>query len=243
MELKSGRLVCLHDPKSPVSEAYRTLRTNIQFSEADRPVKSIIVTSAGPGEGKSVTIANTAVTFAQAGGKSLLIDADLRKPMLHKLFGIENRRGLTNVLAMHEDFKEYIHKSSVKSLDILTCGAIPPNPSELLSTNSMKEFLKQLKNEYDHIFIDAPPVAVVTDAAILASEVDGVLLVAAAGQVERDALQNARELLEKVRAHILGVVFNKVERKSGGGYYYYYYYGKDSSSEGKKKKKKGSKTD
>lgn len=222
-DIESNLLILLKDPKSPVSEAYRVLRTNLQFSGVDKRLRSIVFTSAAPGEGKSVTVCNTATTFAQAGSRVLAIDADLRKPKIHKIFKIQNRKGLTNLLALHEDYNECITEGPVKNLDILTSGAIPPNPSELLASKAMEELLEKLLEQYEYIFIDSPPVCAVTDASILSTKVDGTILVVASGGVERDSLQYAKELLEKVGANIVGVVLNKVPRAGKGGYYYYYY--------------------
>lgn len=212
------------NPKSPISEAYRVLRTNIQYSSFDTPLKAIIVTSAGPGEGKTTTIINLAITFAQMGSRVLLIDADLRRPKVHKVLGIDNRTGITNFLAIHDNYQKYINKCPVENLDILTSGAIPPNPSELLNSNAMKQFIQKTKEDYDIIFIDSPPIGTVTDAAILSTIVDGTILVAASGVVERDALVRAKELLSKVKANIIGVVLNKLDKNAQGNYYYYYYY-------------------
>lgn len=223
------------DPKSPVSEAYRVLRTNIQYSSVDKPLKTIVVTSSGPMEGKTTTVVNLAVTFAQAGSKVLLIDSDMRKPKLHKIFVMSNTRGLTNLLAEHDDYKKYIRSTDVPNLDILTCGTIPPNPSELLSSNSMKQFMQEASMDYDMIFMDSPPVVNVTDAAIISTFVDGTILVAYSGHVETGALKRAKELLDKVNANILGVVLNKLDKNAGANYYYYQnnYYG----DEGKGRKK------
>lgn len=241
MEDKS--VIAYTNPKSPISEAYRVLRTNIQFSSIDKPLKTIVVTSSGPGEGKSTTISNLAITFAQSGSKCLIIDGDLRKPKIHKLFGFNNQKGLTNVLKQHENYKSYIYNSLIDNLDVLTCGAIPPNPSELLSSNSMKLFLQQLKEDYDMIFIDAPPVGSVTDAAILSTFVDGTVLVAASGVVEIEGIKRAKELLDKVNANIIGVVLNKLDKNAQGNYYYYnyYYYGETGDGAEHKSKHKNKK--
>jgi protein-tyrosine kinase len=226
-------------PKSPISEAFRVLRTNIQYSSVDKPLKTIVVTSSGPYEGKTTTIANLVVTFAQMGNRVLLIDSDLRKPKIHKLFGMSNRLGLTNFLAAHDDYKNYLHKCEVPNVDILTCGTIPPNPSELLMSNSMKQFIQQVREDYDMVFLDAPPVGNVTDAAIISTIVDGTILVASSGTVEIDALKRAKELLDKVNAHIIGVVLNKLDKNAKGNYYYYYYYyyGEDGQGQPHKLKK------
>jgi capsular exopolysaccharide synthesis family protein len=177
-----------------------------------------------PEEGKSSTLANLAVILAQAGSRTAVIDADMRKPMIHKLFALDNRKGLTNVLALHDDYRDYIHKGPHNNLEILTCGAIPPNPSELLSSEAMKGLLSKMAEQYDYILIDTPPISAVADAAILSTAVDGTLLVAASGIVRGDFLQRAKEQLEQVNANILGVVLNRIPIKKGSSYSYYYYY-------------------
>lgn len=244
-----NNLITLEDPKSPISEAYRVLRTNIQFSSVDKPAKSIVITSAVPSEGKTSTVCNLAIIFAQGGSKTLIIDADLRKPRVHKIFNLDNRKGLTNILALHENHKDYILKGPHSNLDIITCGAIPPNPSELLASATMKEFLKSLTNEYDYILLDSPPINAVTDAAILSSITDGTIIVAAAGEVITDMLVRAKEQLDQVSANILGVVLNRVPTKGRSYYNYYYYYnyytdaatGEKIKNKGKRKKSRASK--
>ena len=225
-------LTVKEDPKSPVSEAYRTLRTNIQFSDFDGCLKTILVTSSGPSEGKSTTASNLALTFAEAGKSVLLIDCDLRKPSIHKKFNISNNKGLSNFLVGQGTFDDVAQKFEGR-LYILTAGTIPPNPSEMLSSKKMKSFLEEAKLKFDYIVLDTPPVIAVTDAQILSTMADGVVLVVASGQAERAAAQKAKELLEHVSAHILGVVLNKVELSKNKTYeQYHYYYG-----EGHKKKK------
>lgn len=236
----NSSLITYNNPKSPISEAYRVLRTNIQYSSIDNPLKVIVVTSSGPGEGKSTTVINTAITFAQAGSKVLVIDGDLRKPKIHKLMGLENKNGLTNILASKGDFKESIKQVGIDGIEIITCGAIPPNPSELLSSKQMKMLIQQLREEYDLIMIDAPPVGNVTDAAILSTICDGTILVTASGQVDVASVKRAKELLQKVNANIVGVVLNKLDKNSKGNYYYYYYYyyGEQENSDSKKSRKR-----
>lgn len=238
--MQNNSLLAHEKPKSPISEAYRVLRTNIQFSSIDKPVKVIAVTSSGPGEGKSTTISNLAVTFAQSGNKVLLIDSDLRKPRLHKIFGMPNQVGLVNVLTRQESIEGAVQQSLAENLYVLSSGPIPPNPSELLQSQSMKNFLKEASEKFDIILIDTPPVGTVTDAAILSSMVDGMVLVAASAQVRIEELKRSKELLEKVNANILGVVLNKLDKNAQGNYYYYYYYyyGEDSGRTPEKRKKK-----
>jgi capsular exopolysaccharide synthesis family protein len=216
-------LIAQTNPKSPISEAFRVLRTNIEFSSVDNPIKSLVFTSALPGEGKTTVITNLAVTFALQEKHVLLIDGDLRKPKIHRIFKVENDRGLTSFLSVKDDYRFYLKKTDLKNLDIMPCGIIPPNPSELLSSNTMKQFIKQVTNEYDVILIDTPPIGTVTDAALLSTIVDGTILIASSGTVEIDSVVRAKELLDQVNANIIGVVMNKIDKSNAGKYYYYYY--------------------
>jgi len=234
--LENASIITHDDPKSPVSEAYRVLRTNIQFSSVDKPLKTILVTSAGPMEGKTTTIANLAVIFAHCGSKVLLIDTDLRKPMLHKFFLLLNEKGLTNLLTLQKESAAFIQHDVVKNLDVLTSGRIPPNPSELLSSNAMKNFIENVKNNYDIVLMDSPPVGSVTDASIISTYADGTILVVKSGKTEIEALKRAQEILEKVNANIIGVVLNNIHKKQiGYSYYPYYYYGDDGNKKRKSK--------
>lgn len=210
-------------PKSPISEAYRTLRTNVDFSSIDEDLQIIMVTSAGPGEGKSTTVTNLAVTFAQSDRKVLIIDGDLRKPTMHHTFVRSNRSGLTNILIGKTDWQSAVQESDLPELDLLTSGPVPPNPSELLASKRMKELLQQLKQHYDVILLDTPPALVVTDAQITAANSDGIVLVLNSGKVKRDHVLKVKTSLEHVRGRILGVVLNNVERKGRDSQYYYYY--------------------
>ncbi len=226
-------LIVKDNPKSPISEAYRTLRTNIQFSNFDGDMNVILVTSSGPSEGKSTTASNLALTMAETGKRVLLIDCDLRKPSLHKKFNISNNKGLSNLLIGQQKFNDVARKYN-ENLYILTSGTIPPNPSEMLSSRKMSNFLEEAKSNFDFVILDTTPVIAVTDAQILSTMVGGVLLVIAAGQAEIGAAQKAKELLSHVKANIIGVVLNKVEVSKNKNYgYYHYYYG-----EGKHDKKK-----
>lgn len=213
------------NPKSPISEAYRTLRTNIDFSSVDEVLKVIMLTSANPGEGKSTTATNLAVTYAQADRKVLLIDSDLRKPTMHHTFSVTNRWGLTNILTGQAQPSELILKSDIPNLDLLTSGPIPPNPSEILASKRMSSLLKELRDNYDMVIIDSPPALVVTDAQIIATKCDGVILVVSAGTTKRAAVAKMKSSLEHVKARIIGSVLNNMDRKNGSGTYYYYYYG------------------
>ncbi len=216
------KLIVHEDAKSPIAEAYRTLRTNIQFSKTDGELKTIMFTSSGPGEGKSTTTANTAVALAQSGKKVILLDCDLRKPVQHKIFGKKNR-GLTNILVEEIEADHFIQETQIDNLRVLTSGPIPPNPSELLGSAKMQELINYLKTQADYVIIDAPPVIAVTDASVLASRVDGVTLVVNSGSVRPEMAQKAKELLIKANGHLLGVILNRVEIEEEHAYYYYYY--------------------
>lgn len=220
----SSELITITNPKSPIAEAYRTLRTNIQFSNVDENLKVICVTSSGPSEGKTTTSCNLAETFAQSGKRVLLIDGDLRKPRVHKVFKISGTKGITNLLAGQMKLEEVTNYVG-SDLTVIPCGPIPPNPSELLASKRMKELLDELRNLYDIIIIDAPPAGVVTDSAILSTIVDGILLVVASGKTDIDGAKRAKQLLENVNARILGVVMTMmpVSKKGYYGYQYYSY--------------------
>lgn len=213
----------ISNSKSIASEAYRALRTNIQFSNFDAQMQVITTTSATPGEGKTTTLANLAATFAQAGKKTILIDADMRKPNVHIRFGLGKMRGLSSVLVGVETFENCVqHIKDQDNLDVLVCGPIPPNPAEMLGSQKMTDFITYLRSQYDVILIDAPPVLAVADAQILSQIVDGTILVAGYNQVKKDQIIEAKKRLENVNAHILGVVMNKVEMQNQSDYYYYY---------------------
>ncbi|ENH98097.1 capsular polysaccharide biosynthesis protein [Gracilibacillus halophilus YIM-C55.5] len=214
-------LITKLNPRSPISEQYKTIRTNIQFSSVDGELRKMFVTSSGPSEGKSSTTANLAIVFAQQGKKVLLIDADMRKPTLHYTFRVDNRRGLSSVLVGELSLDESIKHSDVSNLDVLTCGPIPPNPSELLGSKSMEIVTEQALEQYDMVIFDTPPVLAVTDAQILSNLCDGAVLVVRSNQTEYDAATKAKELLEVGDAKLLGVVLNDRELKRSNYYYYY----------------------
>ena len=212
-------------PKSVCAEAYRILRTSIQYSSVDKKISTIVVTSAEPAEGKSTIAGNLALTFAEDNKKVLLIDCDLRKPSLHKKFRISNMLGLTDVLIGKETVGRVIVRYD-DGLDILTSGKIPPNPAEMLGSQNMMDLLEELKNKYDIIVLDTAPLQAVTDAQILSTKVDGTILVIRAGKTKKDSVCQAKELLSKVGANILGIVFNATEAEKGK---YYHYYGSSSA--------------
>lgn len=237
------RLITKRDPKSHISEAYRTLRTNIQFSGIDKKLKTIVFTSSAPGEGKSTVASNLAISIVLSDKRVLLIDCDLRRPKIHKIFGTTNRDGLTSILMGDKTLSEVIYNGGedINDLSILTAGPIPPNPAELLGSRRMKEFLEEISKEYDTIILDCPPVGLFTDSAILSTLSDGTIFVLEYSKTKTEEAQRAKELLDKVNANIIGVVLNKVKIQGNGPYSYGYddylnYY--DDSPRDKKRKKR-----
>ncbi len=215
------RLLAHNSPKDPVAEQYRTIRTNIQFSGTDEEIKSLLLTSSGPSEGKSTTAANLAAVYAQQGMNVLLIDGDLRKPTAHYTFRLENHTGLTNVLTKQSQLGQAVQSTEVPNLYVLTSGPIPPNPSELLASKQMGEVLAEMKERFDMVIFDTPPILAVADAQILANQVDASLLIVSSSKTEKDAALKAKELLTQAKSKLLGAVLNN--RKMEEGNYYYYY--------------------
>lgn len=218
-------LVTLTRPSSVIAEQFRTIRTNVQFSMVDKNLKTLVITSAGPGAGKSTISANLAVAFAMQGKKILIVDADLRKPTVHKTFHLPNRDGLTTLLTDRDiEIKDIAHRLDTEGLYVITSGAIPPNPSELLASNRMNQLMSEFENLFDLIIFDMPPVIAVTDAQVMASKADGTIFVVNKNGAEKDMVAKSKELLEKVKANVIGVVFNRVELKDDS---YYHYYGEN----------------
>lgn len=220
-----ANLILESDSKSPASEAYRMLRTNIQFSSISRELKVIAVTSSIPGEGKSTTACNYALSLVETGKKVLLIDCDLRTPTIHRKFRISNTSGLTNILLGETTIENTL--SLVGGLSILTSGTLPPNPAEVLESQRMKDFLQEMKSHFDYIIIDTPPLLAVADGQIISSMADGVLLVVESKKTPKDSVLKSKDLLINANANILGIILNKCEisNKKGYGYGYGYYYG------------------
>ena len=225
------RLITHEDPKSPISESYRSLRTSLMYTKTDNTKNNIIlVSSPGPGEGKTTTIANLAITYANLGKKTLLVDSDLRKPVLHNVFKLDKSPGLTSCLIGNISYKKIIQKSEVENLDIITSGVIPPNPSELLDSPNMKIFLANINKEYDIILFDSPPLIAVTDASVIFKHVDQFCLVIRAGVTQRGALNRVISLTSQAGMNITGVIMNAISQEHSYGYGYYsnyydYYYG------------------
>lgn len=212
------------EPKSIAAESYRTLRTNIQYSSFDKEYKTILVTSSEPGEGKSTTAGNLALSLAQSDKKVILIDCDLRKPSIHKKFKLSNAAGLSDVIIGKENIANVTYKYN-DGLVILPAGKIPPNPAEMLGSKAMTSMLEALKKVFDYIILDTPPVQAVTDAQILSTKADGTILVVRAERTKKDSVHNSLGLLKKVNANVIGTVLNGLEASSNN---YYYYYGEKS---------------
>ncbi len=224
-KLKKGdsELIVADLPKAIVSENIKSLRTNLQFTAIDEGLKTILVTSTNAGEGKSFVSANLAISFAQADKKVLLVDCDLRKGRVHKLFGVLNTNGFSNLLATSlQSYKKYVRSTKIKNLDILTSGTYPPNPSELLSSNKNKKLIKMLSSNYDIVIIDGAPVGGLADSVILSSLVDETIIVVKDGATARNDLATAKSSLDKAGGKIAGIVFNMVDRKTSKYYSYYY---------------------
>lgn len=224
-------VIALERPQSPITEAFRALRTSIRFSRVGQQLRSIVVTSAGPGEGKSTVASNLATVLAQSGQRVLLVDADLRKPALHRRFHLVNNLGLSSLMLANDPMDtqvmaRHIQQGPVDTLYILTSGPIPPNPAELLSTEFAHRILQRLEEQVDVVIYDTPPALTVTDAVILASRADATLQVIMAGQTRRDVALKCRSVLQSVHANVLAPVLNRVKAGDVGYYHYYYYYSK-----------------
>ncbi len=239
------RLITREDPKSPISESYRTLRTNILYSQADKKIKSILVSSPSPGEGKTTTISNLAITFANMGKRTLLLDTDLRRPVIHRIFGINKEPGMSHYLAGGlDDFSSLIQETDVENLWVVSAGITPPNPSELMGSHRMAELVDRLEKEWDMVLLDSPPIVAVTDASMISQEIDAMVMVVKAAETDRDAFRRAVRSLAGIQVPLAGVVVNGISRRTSKDTYYYYYqyyqhyyggyygyYGKDKDEE------------
>ena len=227
-----GVLVAETAPKSPAAEAYRTLRTNIQFAGLDKPCRTIVITSATPSEGKTTTAANFGVVCAQAGSRVCLVDADLRKPSLHRVFGMDNQRGLTTALLEGKSLADVAVPTRIPGLSIVVSGPLPPNHAELSASRRMHDLLDAATRDFDLVLCDSPPVLSISDAVALSAQCDGVILVVSAGKVSTVAVRRAAEQIDAVKGRILGVLLNRVNMRRDGYYaeyqgYYNAYYGND----------------
>lgn len=210
--INDSSLIVSMNPKSPISEVYRILRTKIHFSSKDQELKTLMITSTQTGEGKTTTISNLAVTYAQEGKRVLLIDADMRKPSLHRVFSVPNYQGLSTLLTGHTSVQDSIQETIVSNLSLLPSGPVPANPAELMDSVVMRELLEQLKPEYDVILLDTPSVLSVSDSVIVSALCDGVVMIVASGKVRKDHLKKAKEQLDHVNARMVGIVINKEAR-------------------------------
>ncbi len=218
----STALITALEAKSSAAEAYRQLRTSVLLSSAGHPSKLVLVTSSQPREGKTTTAVNTAISLAQTGASTLIIDCDMRKPRVHQLLNVSNHVGVSLYLSgQNEDLSVLIQEHQIPNLSIMPCGPVPPNPAELLGSDQMRRMLTELSNRYDHVVIDTPPVVSFADPVILSTMVDGVILVVRGGFSSRGIVQRSRQILGEVGAKIYGVVLNDADMKSSDSYYYY----------------------
>ena len=218
------RLITYEDPKSPISESYRSLRTNITYASADKKIKSLLVSSPQPGEGKSTTTANLAIAFAQLRKRTIVIDADLRKPVQHNVFDHPRGPGLAEYLIGEiEDLSTIIHATKVENLFIITAGGLPPNPSELLGSDRMSNLVDRLESEWDMVLFDSPPIVAVTDSSMISSEIDALLMVVKAGQTDRSAVDRALDTISNVKSPLIGAILNGANPETLAGKYSYYY--------------------
>lgn len=208
-------LITLSDPRSAATEAYRTLRTNLMFSSVENPIHTLLVTSPAKDDQKSITLANLAVTFAQGGNKTILVDADLRQPKQHDIWGIDNKRGLTTMMTDDTAISTPpLNQTDIENLQIIASGELPPNPADLLGGKRMDEIIGVLKARADYILFDCPPVLVATDAALLGIKLDGALLAVRAGDTRRDHTAQAREALERIHVRIVGAVLTNAPHEN-----------------------------
>ncbi|MDI3236261.1 CpsD/CapB family tyrosine-protein kinase [Exiguobacterium antarcticum] len=224
MNKDARNLITVTQPKSPIAEQYRTIRTNIEFMAVDKEIQVMLVTSATQSEGKSTTSSNLAVAYAQQGKKVLIIDTDMRRPTVHYTFRVANGLGLSSLLTRQAELEKAILPTKIENLSILTAGPIPPNPAELLSSKAMEKLILQLREEYDVIILDAPPLLQVADSRITSKLTDGVVLVVSCMTSDRQRVLKAKEQLDLAEAKILGVVLNRRELTDDSAYQYYYSY-------------------
>lgn len=223
-----AQLITVMHPKSPISEQFRTLRTNINFMAIDHTIKTLALTSANVSEGKSTVTDNLAIVWAQTGQRVLLVDADLRRSTLYRTFNLDNRKGLTTILTSHAhsiDLNKIIQPSGIDNLSLLPSGPTPPNPAELLNSQRMKEFLKAARERYDMVIVDVPPMLEVTDTQVISHYLDAVVLVVKQGQTQKMGAKRTVELLKMAHANLLGYVMNDVTSDGSAGYGYGYGYG------------------
>lgn len=231
LKTRNKELIVKNKPKSPVTEAFRSIRTNLEFTSPDKELITIAVTSSTAAEGKSLVIANLAISMAQNGKKIIIIDADMRKPMQHKFFDMTNFVGLSNVLLGKAEIGDGLRETGVEGVKLLSSGFIPPNPAELISSKKMKKTLDEVAATADTVLVDSPPVLPVADSSIIASMVDGVVLITASQQTDEKALMMAMNTLDRVNTNLLGTILNKYSSGRSGKYSEYYHYSYYSDEE------------
>ncbi len=229
--MNNCKVMCELNPRSHAAEAFRILRASLQFSTVDQSIKSLLITSPGPAEGKSTITANLGIVMAQAGARVILLDCDLRWPEQYRLFRVPNDNGLTDVLMGNMDLSQVLKDTSQPNLKIVTSGSLPPNPSELLASEKTTEIFAELNDMADIILIDSPPILMVADVAIISSIVDGCVLVIKSAKTKIDAVKQAKERLDKANARIVGTVLNAMESTEVYHYYDSYYYEKYNRKE------------
>jgi non-specific protein-tyrosine kinase len=249
IENPGDEMVMLSGSQSAATEAYRVLRTNLQFVAVDRPLRTLLVGSPAPTEGKSLTVANLGAALAQAGKRVVVVDTDLHRPRLHKLFKLRNNAGITTALLEERPVLDgLLQETAVPGLRVLTSGPLPPNPAELLGSTRMKELLGELSAQADVVVLDSPPATALSDAAILSTQADGVLLVLDSGRTRREVAKRSLEALKRVNARVVGALLNRMPTRGAGYYYYYYYYythyytsgdGRDDDSQGDDRRRRG----
>ncbi|MEO8610799.1 MAG: CpsD/CapB family tyrosine-protein kinase [Chloroflexota bacterium] len=218
--MANSKLITLNDPRSEAAEAFRTLRTNLMFSSVEEPLHTLLITSAAQSDGKSSIIANLAVTFAQGGNKTILVDSDLRRPSQHEIWGISNERGLTTMMLEESAMSTPpLVQTDIENLQILPSGPLPPNPADVLSSQRMMGVIGVLKARANYVLFDSPPVLAATDAALLGSKLDGVLLVVRAGHTRREQTARARQALDRVHVRVVGAVLSNAPHENTGRYY------------------------
>lgn len=222
--MSNYELVTWHNPRSPIAETYRMLRTNIKFMDLDGKIKAILITSTGQNEGKSLTASNLAISMAQNNNRVLIIDADLRKPVLHDIFNVASSPGITEVLLGHAELQFALKETGVDNLNILTSGHLPPNPAEIVGSGKMKQLIREAGRLADIVIIDSPPLIPVTDSALLAAAVDGVILVITRGSTRINQALKAKNIILNSKARLLGMVFNKSGNEGRESYYSYINY-------------------
>ncbi len=224
VESPADALVVSMEPRSPSAEAYRQIRTNIQFASVDRQIKTLLVTSANIGEGKSTVAANLSIALSQSGKRVILVDTDMRRPTLHRLLEVDGSKGLSNLIVRGREDSQIIKNTLIPNLSLIPSGRLPPNPAELLGSERMKEVVKWLQQQADYVVFDSPPLLAVTDAAVLSHLVDTTIIVVSSADTRYPAFTTAIKQIESLGSHIAGVILNKVPHSKNNGYYYYYYH-------------------